>query len=55
MRCFSTPDAPCQAVCPACTLASTPDDWEGWSELDPATLEGVEPTHCARCGAGLDS
>jgi hypothetical protein len=54
MRCFSTPEGPCLAVCPDCTEHSTPDQWNGWSEQDPAIQECVEPTHCARCGKALD-
>ncbi len=54
MRYFSTPDAPCQAVCPACAKDSTCAEWVGWRELDPEVQQCAAPTHCARCDAPLD-
>jgi len=53
MRCYSTPEAPCQAVCDTCARSMAPEAWEGWSELDPAIQEGSEPIRCARCGESL--
>ena len=53
MRYFSSPDASCLAICPTCAR-SDEDPWQGWRELDPDTLEGAQPTHCAHCGAHTD-
>jgi len=53
MRCYSTPEAPCEAICDSCARSMAPEAWEGWSELDPAIQEGSEPIRCARCGESL--
>ena len=53
MRYFSSPEAPCLAICPTCA-GSDGEAWQDWQELDPERLEGAQPTQCAHCGAETD-
>ena len=50
---YETPDDPCRAVCAACDYHCQREEWAGWTRLDPATLDGVDPTHCEHCGAPI--
>jgi hypothetical protein len=54
MRYFATTENQCKAVCQDCLKGIANEGLEGWSELNPETLEGMEPTQCALCGEALD-
>ena len=55
MRYFLDPGGCCKVVCHHCAEASIDQQWGGWNEQDPSSLEAARtPECCDNCGGSMD-